>query len=426
MLTESGKGASRANGTHETHESIRQTPSNEKRYWTVVGLTILAASTIVFSLLWLLAPQPVLQTPQPEAPLVRTASLDVKSGSVIVNGQGLVRPRAEVTLTAQVSGEIIYTSPSMVSGGVFDIGQELVRIDPRPYRAALTQTEAQKRALEANLTYLDKQLTRNTQLSVQGAASQQRADETLSQRDQVRAQIAGLAAAIQSRNIELERTVITAPFAGRVVSEKVDIGSVVGPGQEVGRIFALDTAEVVVPLTDSEAALIPGIWRLDQSEREKQQAWATTTHRGKKYRWTGYVDRVEAGLDAQTRTVDVVVRIPHPDYPGEPSEPNGVADTFEPPPLLMGTYVNVEIEGTYLTNYAIVPRAAVRSGNTLWVMSPENRLSISSIKVIQRSGEYATIQASGLVANSQIIVTDLNVVSDGMLVRVSAQNNGFP
>jgi len=423
MQTESGDSANRADGTRA---SIRRNPRDGQGYWTAVGFSIVAASTIVFSLLWVLAPQPVLQTQQPEPPLVRTINLDVKSGSVIVNGQGPVRPRAEVMLTAQVSGEIVYTSPSMVSGGVFDVGEELVRIDPRPYRAALGQAEAEKRAMEASLTYLDKQLTRNMQLSVQGAASQQRVDENLSQRDQVDAQIAGLTAAIQSRKIDLERTVITAPFAGQVVSEQVDIGSVVSPGQQVSHIFSLDAAEVVVPLTNSEAALIPGIWRLDRSKNEKQKAWVTATHLNKKYRWTGYVDRVEAGLDAQTRTVDVVVRIPHPVYPGEPLEQGGLPYPFEPPPLLMGTYVNVEIEGIYLTDYAIVPQTALRNDSTLWVVSPEKRLSISAIKVIQKNGEYATIQTSGLVANSQIIVTDLNVVLDGMPLRISAQNAGVP
>ena len=100
-----------------------------------------------------------------------------------------------------------------------------------------------------------------------------------------------------------------APFDGVVRDEAVDIGQFVSAGVGVGRLYAADAVEVVVPLSDADVALIPGLWELE-SGGSRVAARVIAEYGDERYAWQGQVDRVEASLDAQTRTIDVIVRVP--------------------------------------------------------------------------------------------------------------------
>ena len=50
-----------------------------------------------------------------------------------VTAQGTVEPRTESDLIPQVAGEVVWISPDLASGGFFDAGDPLVRIDPADY-----------------------------------------------------------------------------------------------------------------------------------------------------------------------------------------------------------------------------------------------------------------------------------------------------
>ena len=248
-----------------------------------------------------------------------------------------------------------------------------------------------------------------------GAASERRRDETLNQRDRTRAQIAGLDALVAARAIDLERTDIMTPFDGRVFTEQVDVGSSVIPGSEIARIYATDIFEIVVPLSDREAALIPGLWDTDRTDAPR--AVATLSYRGRLYTWDGYVERVEAGIDPDTRTIDVVVRIPNPSRRGTGVAGAGEDTLAEAPPMLIGTYAGVEIEGISVT-YALIPRAALRNDNSVWLVNGDETLRVAEVDVIQDQGAQIAIRSADLQSGDRVIVSDLAIASDGLQVRV--------
>ena len=385
-------------------------------FWGLISGAFLAAGVLGFVALQVLAPVPEQVPREVRAPLVQVQTLDLINGALSVKGNGPVRPRASVTLIAQVSGEIVETSPSLVTGGAFRKGDTLARIDPRPYRAALDQAEADRSAREADLAFADRQLERDQQLARSGAASERRRDETLNQRDRARAQIAGLEALIATRAIDLERTAITAPFDGRVFTEQIEVGSVARPGTEIARIYASDLFEIVVPLSDREAALIPGLW--DTERKQSPRAVATLPFRDHTYAWDGYVDRVEAGLDPDTRTIDVVVRIPNPTSPGRPIGETGSDTLANAPPMLAGTYASVEIEGLKLS-YALIPRPALRDGNTIWIVGADQVLKIITVDIVQDQGPVVAIRSPQLENGARIVTSDLGIASNGLIVRVA-------
>ena len=330
-----------------------------------------------------------------------------------------MRPRADIILSAQVSGEIVATSPALVTGGSFKKGETLAHIDPRPFRSALNQAQADRQALQADLEFAEKQLQRDQKLTASGAKSERQRDETLNQRDRTKAQIAGLDALISARLIDLERTAIIAPFDGRVLTDLVDEGSVVRPGVEIARVYATDIFEIIVPFSDREAALIPGLW--DTERRQTVRATATLPFRGRLYRWDGYVDRVEAGIDPATRTIDVIVRVAEPTRPGYLIDADTQGIIGDPPPMLIGTYADIEIDGVSLS-YALIPRSGLKNGNSVWLVKNDKTLKVISVEVIQDQESMVAIRSSGLEAGAKIVVSSLAFATDGLEVRIVDQD----
>jgi len=401
---------------------VEKAPAGQSR-WGLVAAGFLVAGVLGFTLLQVLAPQPQQKPREVNAPLVQVQPLQMKTGPLPVRGNGPVRPRAQVTLMAQVTGEVVEVSSDLVTGGSFLKGETLARIDPRPYRAMLDQAEAERRARQADLAFAQRQLERDQKLQQSGAASERRRDQTLNQRDRARAQIAGLDALITTRVIDLERTVIIAPFNGRVFTEQVDVGSVIMPGNEIARVYATDLFEIVVPLSDREAALIPGLW--DTDRKTTPAATATLPYRGRFYSWPGYVDRVEAGIDPDTRTIDVVVRIPNPTQRGTLIGGLAVDTLAEAPPMLTGTYASVEIEGVNL-NYALIPRAALRNKDTIWIARDNGTLKVVPVDVLQDQGKRVAIRHKSFDTGDRLIVSDLAIVSEGLAVRIAEPESYTP
>lgn len=394
-----------------------------QRKWGVIAIAILGAGIGAFVLLQALAPDPGQVTREVSAPVVQVAPLDIVTGALPVLGNGPVRPRAQVTLVAQVSGEVVEVSDSLVTGGSFAQDDLLARIDPRPYQAALDQAQADLKARQSDLALSQRQLQRDQELTQRGVASERRRDEALNQRDRTAAQIAGLDAQIVMRTVDLERTALTAPFRGRVFTESVDVGSVVQPGAEIARIYADDMFEIVVPLSDREASLIPGLW--DTPQAPKTPATATLPYRGHMYAWDGYVDRVEAGIDPDTRTIDVVIRIPDPTQPGRPTSESRQDTLVAPPPMLTGTYAAVQIEGLSLT-YALIPRQALRDNDTIWLVEGDDTLAVVEIEVVQDQGTQIAILADALSPGARLVTSDLGIATAGLRVRPVSREASTP
>lgn len=388
-------------------------------FWRLVVLGILAAGVGGYVALQVLRPKPAVRAPAKQLPLVRVAPLELREGALLVTGNGLVKPRNEVVLAAELSGRIAYVSPALVTGGAFARGEVLVRLDPAPFEAALAQTEADRRAARASLALAEAVLKRTEELIAQGFLSRQTLDDRTAARDQALAVLARTEAVEQQRRIDLERSVIRAPFRGRVLSERVDPGETVQPGKELARLFADDALEIAVSLTDRDVALIADPWATGAvARRAAAAASVIVEHGGQRYRWPARLERVEAAVDSATRTFNAVVRV---DHPGTPGKPQGGTAEAAAPPLLVGMYATVEIAGRDLGRYARVPRSALRDGGVLWLVDREDKVSVQPVRLLREEKDHAVLAAEGLTAGARVIVSDLKVVTPGMPVRVAGE-----
>lgn len=384
--------------------------------WRTLAVLILVIGAGGFVAMNKLRPQPVVRAPAAQLPLVQAEPLEFREGALRVSGNGLARPRAEVVLAAEVSARVVFVGPALVTGGSFKRGEVLIRLDDEPFRAALAQAEADTRSARAALRLAGQQLERTEELIGQKFLSRQTLDERMAGRDQAAAALARAEALARQRRIDLERTVVHAPFDGKVLAERIDLGETVQPGKELARIFDDGALEIAVALSDRDMALIADPWRENgrgPAPGGGAKASVSVRHGEGVYRWPARVDRVEAAVDSATRTFNVVVRVDRPSVRGIPVS----GDAAAAPPLLVGMYATVEITGADAGRHALVPRRALRDGNVLWLLGAGDTVSIRRVRVLHEAGARAVVAAEGLPENARVVVSDLKVVTEGMRVR---------
>ena len=379
--------------------------------WRLVVLAILAVGAGGFVALNKLKPQPAVRPPVQQLPLVQAEPLEFRAGALRVSGNGLVRPRAEVVLAAEVSGRVSFVSPALVTGGAVRRGQDLVRLDDAPFRAALAQAEAELNSARAALKLAGQLLERTRELIAKGYLSQQTLDERTAARDQAAAALARAEALAHQRRLDLAHTVVKAPFDGRVLAERVDRGETVQPGKELARLFADGALEIPVSLSDRDMALIGDLWR--RGARTAAPARVHVAHGNGVYEWPARVERVEAAVDSATRTFNVVVRVDKPAARGAAVR----GDPSAAPPLLVGMYATVQIDGVDPGRHALVPRRALRDGSLLWLLDESGRIAIQPVRVLLESGAQVAVSAHGLPEGARVVISDLKVVTPGMRVR---------
>ena len=424
----------------------------------VIGILVIAA--VVSGLMIAMKPEPPRRAPQTQAPLVQTVLADVRSGALQVAGNGTVRPRAQVNLAPQVSGKIVYVSPAFVSGGRVQKGQLLVRIEQADFENMLRQAEADVAQQEVNLLQAEEEseiakeeyqrfrdredmrsrispyasvdsndyaATLISSNETESSATESKSDEPSAlvlrepQRLAAQAALARAEAMLEDARLSLSRTNIVAPFDGYIRSESIDVGQFVSTGQALAEIYAADEVEVVVPLSTDESSLIPDLWtkRADRSDLVIPSS-VYMDYGGQSYKWDAYVHRAEAALDAATRTVDVVLRVPQPYDGGELVELPGEVDLLasHAPPLLVGQYTSVEIKGVDLQNYFVVPRRALRVNDEIWTIKDDSLIHIEPVQVIQKIDEEVYVLGD-MDENTEVVVSDLPAVTEGMQVRPS-------
>jgi RND family efflux transporter MFP subunit len=397
------------------HNDIKDILTAKLR-WRSLSVFIFISGLIGYFTLQALAPTTKPVPKQIQAPIVETETITVITGPIPISSQGLVKPKTLIDLKSEISGKIIQLSPGFADGGRFKKGEVLVEIDPRPFIAALEKVKADRAVMQADLKLAEGQLLREQGLVKAGASSERRRDESINKRDRTQAQIEAMDAQIKLKKIDLERATIRAPFSGYVLNKVVDLGSVVVPGAGIATIYNNDIFEVTVSLSDREAALIPGIW--NDVLMPKPRAKVLLYYHNYEYEWAGSVERVEAGIDRITKTIDIIVRVYNPTQRGKATDPNQRDEIAAPPPLLIGTYPSVQIEGIQ-TTYSLIPRIALKDNNEIWLLTDESKIRKSRVSILQDQGDEIAIQGDFLITGAQVITSDLQVATNGLVVQTA-------
>ncbi len=377
----------------------------------IIAGVILIASVALAAFLISLAPEPTRTQQPPQLPFVQTGLGTAGTGPIPVFGSGTVRPSAEIGIAPQVGGKVVWVASGFQSGGRVQAGQTLFRIEEADFLYRVQEAEADLAAQRVALLEEEEKAELAQAQYALYAASQGDADANPlalrePQLNAARAAVSRDEARLAAAKLALSRTKVTAPFAGFVREESVDVGQIVAAGQTVGRLFAADAVEVVVPLSDADAALIPRLWELKAGDAVQQvpARVVTATHA-----YEGYVDRSEASVGEQTRTIAVIVRVPNP-FPTDATESRD-----RTPPLLVGQFVKVEFRGLAPASYFRLPRSALQPGNEIWTVNEEGLVRIVPVRVLQRADDEVFATGS-LEAGQRVITGGIQFATEGMRV----------
>jgi RND family efflux transporter MFP subunit len=381
---------------------------SENRLRIILPIAILAIG-VIGAVALIKSRAPVRTRPQNQySPLVRIMEVAPTRRQLTVTAQGTVRPRTESTLVSEVSGRVIRVAPSFAAGGFFENGDVLVVIDPRDYELAVVTARSQvaQARVRAEMEEAQAKVAREEWAQLGDGMGSPLATREL-QLEEARAALAAAVAFLEKAERDLARTRIRAPFAGRVREKLVDIGRFVSPGVPAASIFAIDYAEVRLPIPDADIAYLdlPTTYRRSGTNSDGPEVRLRADFAGQHQQWHGRIVRVEGEIDPVSRMVYVIAQV---------DDPYG-RKGGKTAPLAVGLFVEAEIMGREVEDAVVIPRSAVRGGYVL-IVDDEDRLRFREVDIL-RLGRDEAIVTSGLRAGDRVCVSPLEAVTDGMKVR---------
>lgn len=347
-------------------------------------------------------------------PAVQVQVVVPKSHRIDVASQGTVTPRTEIQLVAQVSGEVVKTSPTLVNGGFFVAGDLLVQLDTRDYQLEVTRTKAEvaQAALRISLELAEAEIARR-EWQKMGKGEATPLTLRAPQVAEAKARLAAAEAVLAKAELALERTTIRAPFDGRVRHKSVDIGQFVASGSAMARIYAVDYVEIRLPLHDSKLKYLDlPIWFRDGKASDpisRPQVTLTARFAQRTHSWPAEIVRTEGEIDPKSRMVHAIARV---------TDPYGRRANDDRPPLAVGMFVDAKIRGKTYADVVEVPRDILRAGQQVLIVDRDNRLHRRTVQVLFTSDTNTAILASGVVAGERICLSPITAMFDGMKVRV--------
>jgi len=353
-------------------------------------------------------PPPRMERPKP-LPVVRVLPLTRTNLRFWVESQGTVRARTRINLTAEVSGKVVYVAPAFDAGGFFEEGEVLARIDPRDYELALTRAKATLAQAQVRLQQEEAEAeVAREEWEDLGRGEPSPLLLRKPQLAEARAAVESAKAAVAAAKLDLDRCVIRAPFAGRVRTKLADVGQFVARGAVLAEIYAVDYAEVGLPLPLSDLAFVelPIAFR-GETPRAHPRVFLSAEIGGRLCEWEGRIDRTEGEINARTRMLTAVARV---------ADPYGRKAGSSNPPLAAGLFVRARIEGKVAEGVFVAPRAAFRDERHLMTVDAQSRMHLRAVKILRRAGGQVVFRGE-IQPGDRACATPLEAVTEGMRVR---------
>lgn len=356
------------------------------------------------------APKTTRRQPVKWVPAVQVRTLQPTAHQVTLQAMGTVVPARQVVLRSRLAGSVAAVHPEFTAGGVIAAGERVVQLDDTDYRLALVQKESdlvnERYALSLELGR--QAVARREWGLLNGTAADGAADADLALRkphlEKARADVAAAEAALQKAALDLSRTRIVAPFNALVRATKVDVGSEITPQESLAELVGTDAYQVQASVPTDRLG-----WIAIPAGTGEPGAAAVIRYAGG-HRVDGRVVRLLGDLSDEGRMARLLIEISDPLGRGAAGEAR--------PPLLIGEYVHVEIQGSRLERVFTVPRTALRDNETVWLVAPDNTLRIRPVVPLWRDAD-AVVLSDGLKAGDLLVVSDLPAPVEGMAVRLA-------
>ncbi|HFD11819.1 MAG TPA: efflux RND transporter periplasmic adaptor subunit [Crenotrichaceae bacterium] len=353
--------------------------------------------------------EPVQNNAVSYAPLVKTVKTTIENRTMVIRGNGAIEARTRINIVPQVGGRIVRIHPQLRAGGYFKANEVLLEIEPIDYQLAVTNAESEvasaQRALQLEIAESEAAVEEWNALHASEPVPVLVSREP--QIAETRASLKAAKAMLQQARLNLKRTRISMPFAGRVVEASIDVGEVVNANQPVGMVYSRELLEIPVPIEVDQLVWLELEANTNNHSLKEHQVDILIQLAGKQYRLNGRISRVESELDAVSRLARVVVSLKADDIP------RALRDEVIP-----GLFVDVELSAKQIDNITVLPHRVLHEGGVIWIIK-EGKLAFYKPEMIDQSA--SDIWIKGMPEHTEVITSALDVITEGMQVRTMEQ-----
>ncbi len=376
-----------------------------------------------------------------------------------IKGYGYVEPTETWEAIPEVSGKVVEMHPELRRGAFIAKGDMLLRIDPASYDLRETRGAASVMNIEAQLRELEQEkintrrLLENEKQALELTLKEVKRKRVLAEREYLSPSelekeekillgqqttvdnLENSLALIPSKKnalmaikesdesnlsefrLDLEKTVIRAPFDCRISEVAIELNEYAAEGKTV--VKAINIASVEIPVQLSPGVFVNLLPDFIGSVRLGGNDFSMDTIRNmiglkatvrlpmfsREAIWEAKFERTSESIDLDTGAMTVYVSI---ERPYEKIKP-GIR-----PPLVSNLYCEVELQGSPREGRYVIPLKAVHEG-AIYILTEENRLKRRNIDIEMVMGDLAVIR-DGFDANFRVVTTDLVPAIDGQLL----------
>jgi len=376
-----------------------------------------------------------------------------------VKGYGNVAAKNKWQAITEVSGKVIYKNNKLQRGTFINQGVELLRIDPTSYELNLNTAQANLDNINSEVEKLDieeQRLTRSYQVEKKTLALEEKeyqrkiklnkkgtiSASSLEQQERIlyntqlqlndfkaqlnqiparkkalQAQIAQAQSQIDQAQLDLQHTIITMPFNGRIIDVNAELQQFVSTGSSLILAHDVSKLEVEAKMPTSQLSRLMHSLKQDRNVLDQLNAvpdiaianltaQITLRNSASETHWQGKVTRILGEIDARLGTAGLVVEADF-DFL-EFIKRNDPNDS----PIISGMFVEVTVNGKPQPQLT-VPLQALHN-NRLYLVDADNRLKLQNVDVLFIRDQVAAIKADGLKAGQQIVLSDIIPVANGL------------
>lgn len=295
---------------------------------------------------------------------------------------GIVQARAEISVTPQVSGKVVKVNPAFFQGGKFEKDDVLFEIEPKDFELEIQRLKAQVAQAQTafNIEQAEAEAASLEWAQINGATPVPALVARKPQKAEAWANLKAAKAQLETAALSLERTKVSMPFAGRVLSSSIEQGQFVTAGQSYGQVYDATTLEVQASLEDRELR-----WLFDA---QSPNVDIIVNQAGESKQYKGILNRGVSSLDTATRFASIRFG-------------------FEMPPedLLPGVFATLKIKGPVLQKVLRIPARAIQKDGTIWHVDSSQSLQRLSADEVFSNADYTIIRGR-----------DLNDIGDGLKI----------
>lgn len=335
---------------------------------------------------------------------VQTTQASTYQAQVI--GYGETKPRYELDLASEVSGQVEWVSDSFEAGRTVSKGTVLAKVDDVSYQQALAQ--ALSDVTTAKLELLEEQRQgeqARSEWKRSGLSGEPSSPLVLRepQLASAKAKLNNAQKALDKAKSDLENTQIRAPFDGVIVSRTIQPGGYLTSGAAVATVYSIDRIEIEIPLSEKQ-------WR-NLPDQVSQLEWtATVSDSAGEHQWQAKVERQFQYVEQQTRQRSIVLVVDAP--------------LTQDQPLYPGTFVQATITGANVENLWQLPASALSQQGDIWSVDDNGLLVKKTANAVFENNAYVYVTPTIQSESVDIVLRPLSNFKVGM--RVEPLNSDAP